>query len=154
MTAAKEKKKKKKKILFWTTFPPLKEEEEGARSFGYGFEQHTHTHSGDNICNLSLSLSLLPGSNGTFQRACKNGWRIDEEEDAGHKSCWRRADLSSSLAECLVNGWPRRVLPNCYRPLFFLISLFLSLSLKEFVGCLTRVDTQEEEEERSNMRIK
>jgi hypothetical protein len=32
--------------------------------------------------------------------------------------------------------------------------LSLSLSLKEFVGCLTRVDTQEEEEERSNMRIK
>lgn len=98
MTAAKE--KKKKKILFWTTFPPLKEEEEeGARSFGYGFEQHTHTAA----IIFVISLSLLPGSNGTFQRACKNGWRIDEEEeDAGHKSCWRRADLSSSLAECVL----------------------------------------------------
>ncbi len=131
---------------------PLKEEEEGARSFGYGFEQHTHTHNGDNICNLSLSL--LPGSNGTFQRACK-------KRMANRRRRRRRSQILLAPGRpfflfsrvCLVNGWPRRVLPNCYRPLFFLISLFLSLSLKEFVGCLTRVDTQEEEE-RSNMRIK
>lgn len=58
MTAAKE--KKKKKILFWTTFPPLKEEEEGARSFGYGFEQHTHTAAIIFVISLSpLSLSCL-----------------------------------------------------------------------------------------------